>query len=479
MVRTGISVTPRPTAELKTVRIQARGEARTELRKELALSEEYRRQADEKLAQARRIEEHARSLQAATTQRVTRERIVLRDAEQDEACATEDTLPAPVVSAAEEMGLLPLDQIPDLMRAGQERLDDQDQELAELDERIGLSDTDAEGDSGHDDREDGGTVLQGEVIGDSGTAVASDTGDGDDEAGAADEPDPDVVRGEQPENSENPVTRDVPPSGSPDNDTPTGEPADVPQPGNLLGILAGTTTWASLGAALRDLLAREKGARGLTLTALTKVVYGPAYDNDDSDARTQLELRVDGWLMGQPTYSDRLREMVSAMGASPAEAEAFVLARERIVAAENAQSQETDGGHWKLGRPISGRRTVTAWTIALVTVLLLGEATAAWTAGVQASPGIAVWQLALYAIATLIGVCFVGLLGVGATIVTLADSANSASDDEGALVGFLLVAGLLSVLIGLIAPWIIGSDVLGHWFADHLGLLPTPSSKEG
>ncbi|GAA1376612.1 hypothetical protein ACFPK5_01025 [Streptomyces beijiangensis] len=460
-------------AQLKTVRVQAREEARTEVRRELDLSVEYRRQADEKLAQARRTEEHARTLQAAAAQNVTRERIVLREAEQDEASETEEELPATVVSVAEELGLLPLEQIPDLMRVGQERLDDQDQELAALDEKIGLSSTEEH--DGRENDEDSGTVLQGEVIRDASSTSAPAADEEEDvHADAAAKPDPGVVRGEQPENPENPLTSDVLESGSADNDAPTGEPGEPGEPadaltGNLLGILAGTTTWALLGAALRDLLAREKSV-SLTLTSLTQIVYGPAYDSEDGDARTQLELRVEGWMKGEPMYSDHLRRMVSAMGASNAEAEAFVLARERIVAAENEQTQTP-----RFQTVVSGRRRKAAWIIAVMTTLLLGEATAAWTAGVQAHPGIAIWQLVLYAIGTLIAVCVVGFLGVGVVLAAL--GADGSANDEDTPVGFLVIAGFLAALAGLIAPWIIGTDVLGHWFADQVGLLPAPSSK--
>ncbi|WP_329112865.1 hypothetical protein [Streptomyces sp. NBC_01465] len=453
-------------AELKTVRIQAREEARTELRRELDLSVEYRRQADEKLAQARRTEEHARTLQATATQNVTRERIVLREAEQDEASETEEELPAPVVSIAEELGLLPLDLIPDLMRVGQERLDDQDQELAALDEKIGLSTT--EGDDGHESEESGGTVLQGEVARDSSSASAPATKEqGDVHADAADQPDPGVVRGEQPENPENSVTSNDPASGSPDNDDgTTGEPADLRQDEILLGLLADAITWTLFGEALRHLHTRA-GTEAPSLTILAAVVRG---DGNEGGTTTMLEQRVESWLKGEPMYSHHLSRLVRSMGASNLEAEAFLLARERIVAAENEQTQHPQPAN------ISGLRRKTAWTIALVTSLLMGGPTAAWTAGVQAHPGISVWQLILYAIGTLVAFCLVGFLGVGMIITALGVEGSAAED---APATFILIVGLLAGLAGLVAPWVIGTDVLGHWLADQVGLLPAPSGKHG
>jgi hypothetical protein len=131
-----VSVLEQRITVIESERDQARQETRAELQRELQMSLEYRRQADEKLAHARRAEQRARQLRLAAEKQVAVERAALMRLDRDTAA---DTLapPIPTDSAIDGLQLPPLHHIRDLLDAAQEQLDAQDHELDDLGEQLG------------------------------------------------------------------------------------------------------------------------------------------------------------------------------------------------------------------------------------------------------------------------------------------------------------------------------------------------------
>ncbi|MFF2902763.1 caspase family protein [Streptomyces sp. NPDC057966] len=347
-----------------------------------------------------------------------------------------------------------------------------------------------------------------------------------------------VVRGETPENSATSVFSDP---GSPDNEEPSGEPAGKVNTESLLDILAEATTWPLFGAALRQLRDRAETADAFPLTAMAKLAYGSAYDNNEG-AREEMELRAESWLNGKPVYLDSLLPLVIGMGqatrkprrlsrpASVILSVTFVQTCRRILSAESGPKQlhplrapvarmsapvqavsvtkvpapvqtapvaevpapiqtvsiarmsglvqaalaaevpaPAPVARMSAREQVSGGRRAVAWTGALVTPVLLGEVAAAWTASVQADPGIAVVKLVLFALGGLAAICIVMVCGVSAVEAALGTTGEKEVSPAG---NFLVYAGMVTFSAGLSVPWIIGTDVLGHWLADLVGLLP-------
>ncbi|MFF9870065.1 hypothetical protein ACF1G0_32565 [Streptomyces sp. NPDC013953] len=113
---------------LEGERDRARADARAVLERELEMSREYRRQADEKLEHARRAEEKAYRLRLAAEQQVSRQRIALSRSGQTEATGAAESPSA----GPQSMGRPSLDEIFNVLRVAQEQLDAQDDELDDL-----------------------------------------------------------------------------------------------------------------------------------------------------------------------------------------------------------------------------------------------------------------------------------------------------------------------------------------------------------
>jgi hypothetical protein len=129
-----VSVLQERCTVLEAERERAREDIRAELERELRISREYRRQADDKLEHARRAEEKAYQLRLAAEDQVSRERLALNRVDD----TATDSTPDPSTSGLDDLGLPPLEQIRDVLQAAQEQLEAQDDELDDLEDLIGL-----------------------------------------------------------------------------------------------------------------------------------------------------------------------------------------------------------------------------------------------------------------------------------------------------------------------------------------------------
>nr|WTA00816.1 tropomyosin [Streptomyces sp. NBC_00857] len=152
---------------IESERDRAREEAQAELQRELQMSLEYRRQADEKLEHARRAEEKAYQLRLAAEKQVSIERMALRRIDQD---TVEDPPPVSGPFMVQELNLPPLEQIHELLAVAQEQLEAQDNELDDLGEQIDLGAQPASSDG----PQTTSRIVQGHVVDMAVTAAAQD-----------------------------------------------------------------------------------------------------------------------------------------------------------------------------------------------------------------------------------------------------------------------------------------------------------------
>lgn len=112
-----------------------------------------------------------------------------------------------------------------------------------------------------------------------------------------------------------------------------------------------------------------------------------------------------------------------------------------------------------------------AYLSAVLTLASFALATAAFTAGLQADPGPAIWKLVLASLLLPIGAALFSFILLVALM-----AADPATPDralkQGNFIGTVHLSCLtIGTLSGLIGPWIADINQPGHWTADLLGLL--------
>ncbi|OEJ36530.1 hypothetical protein [Streptomyces agglomeratus] len=426
---------------LESERDRAREDVRAELQDELQVSLEYQRQADEKLEQARRAEEKAYQLRLAAEKQVTLERMAFRQTQQD---VGQGTVPPPGSgpSIVQELNLPPLDQIHAFLEAKQQQLDAQDHDLARLDEQIGLGLTHTA-----DQHEQPIRLVQGHVV------------------DSTRHPEPPHVLETPQDNTGKPLTSEDHTSNPDPNSFSTAGPSRSPADqtrNELVTGLQAVNTPAALSTALSRLRQRE-GRQ--PIANLTKTAF-PGNLKDDL-----LLMTVMRWIDGNtlPDTWPHLEALVRAMGATDQEAEAFRQAYTRIVAnfptgpspdlAElPTTARRLAGLVRRISRsPAPKRRVITA-VLTPCTILVLSTG---YTAGLQAQPGPGSWKLAGYGALALLG-CILALL------LAFPRPAPARTRKHA---GPGLGLGLLALPIGLTLPWVLDSDVAGHWLAALVGLV--------
>ncbi|MGW3099871.1 hypothetical protein ACWDCC_41260 [Streptomyces sp. NPDC001102] len=450
-LETLVSALEQRIAILESERDQAREETRAEVQRELQMSLEYRRQADEKLEHARRAENRARQLRLAAEKQVARERTAVlrldRDSAQDTALHQ-----APQGSRAEELQLPPLHHFRELLDAAQEQLEAQDHELDDLGEQLGTPAPD-----GHDDR-DATRIVWGQIV-----DAATD---------AEDVHDPAV------DNTQKPVTSiDGTPAGKEIGPAPrTAAPSDHARHGQLSPArelvvdLKTVTTPDALSSVLFRLLRRTGAGSIRQLTAAL-----PAQMREEV-----LRAAVGRWIDGDdlPDSWPHLQALVRLMGATDDEVAAFQQAYERIIDRRSADwvhpgdladlTSFTRGLHHLLH--ISGRAQArtTEWIIAGLAPAAVVVATTAYTTALQAPHGPGVAKLIGYG-ALLLSVCLV-VLGFSARLALLcAKPGQRTLHKRFSTLAF--ASGVLALPAGLMLPWLTDSDTLGQWFAHLIALM--------
>ncbi|MGW0778595.1 hypothetical protein ACWD01_34360 [Streptomyces sp. NPDC002835] len=427
---------------LESERDRAREDAQTELQHELQMSREYRRQADEKLDHARRAEEKAYQLRLAAEKQVTLERMALRRLDQD--LAPDSALPPqPGPSIIQELNLPPLHQIHEFLEAKQRQLDAQDDELNDLGEQIGLGGRQP---VGHETQSPS-RILQGRVV------------DGSMDPGSQDVPKAPLDNPEKPHTSRNA-------SG-------TQKAAEPPydRPGQSTELMIGlktVTTPAALSTVLSRLL--QRAGQG-SIKNLTQVAF-PGSLKDDL-----LLMAVMRWIDGDalPETWPHLESLVRVMGATDREVVAFHQAYTRVI--ENFPSGDSLDladlpRHRRLlpdilRRPSRPGVRARHWVMAVAGPCTVTALTTGYTAGLQAAPGPGGWKLVGYGALTLLALVLVLMSTVRLAVPFVGEEGKVRSNHAGASV----VLSLLATPIGLALPWVIGSDVLGRWFANLVGLV--------
>ncbi|MGP4009876.1 hypothetical protein [Streptomyces sp. 4N124] len=178
-----VSVLENRCTQLEVEQGRAREEARAELQRELELSIEYRRQADEQLEHARRAQREAYEIRLAAEQQVARGQSELQQQVEDVPAGAAEEVFLPQATAARDaagLDLPPLEQIADVLCASEKQLTEQDRELEDLREQVGLD---------RADRPGGNPVI-----------VSGHVADNDEALQAT------VVRDEAADNADNPLT---------------------------------------------------------------------------------------------------------------------------------------------------------------------------------------------------------------------------------------------------------------------------------
>lgn len=447
-----VSVLEQRITILESEREQAREETRAELQRELRMSLEYRRQADEKLKHARRAEERARQLRLAAEKQVAQERMAVLRVDRDNAA---DTVlpPPPRSSVAEELELPPLHHIRELLDAAQEQLETQDGELDELGEQLGT-----QAQPSHDDL-DATHIVWGQIV-----EEATDTGD---------------VPPHSLDNVRKPVTSIDNAGTAPQIGPAPGFPAlagslaggPVSPSHELVGDLDAVRTPDALSTVLSRLLRRTGvGTIGQLTAAL------PA-DMKDEVFRAAVGRWVDGDDL--PDSWPHLETLVRLMGATDDEVAAFRQAYDRIIDSRSAAWASSLGDLADLApltrslhRLLLGQRTTWArmgeWTITVAAPLVVVASTTAYTAVFQAPRHAGAAKLVGYG-ALLLAVCAFFLLVAARVTVSCVSAGRPLLHKRFSTVS--LTAGVLAVPAGLALPWLVGSDVPGEWFAHLIGLM--------
>ncbi|MFC9269040.1 hypothetical protein ACFTXJ_14865 [Streptomyces zhihengii] len=434
---------------LESERDRAREDAQAELQRELQMSLEYRRQADEKLAHARRAEEKAFALRLAAEEQVAVERMALRNIEAPLAEAADED---PGLSAAHELHLPPLDQIHELLEAAQEQLEDQDDELADLDEQINLGARQADGAEPPRSR-----IVQGRVLDDGGAGA-----DG-------------VVPPGWADNADNAVTSDdcaAPPL--------TEDPGGLSEerPATLVGATATSaelvtglemaSTPAALSTALSQLLQRA----GLqSIKTLTEDAF-PGRLKDDLVLMTVMRW-IDGGVL--PDTWKHLESLVRAMGATEREIAAFREAYMRVVGSHPAALDSTrDLSDLSAARRrpalAQARKGVRAreWAFATLGPLVIAVLATGYGAALQAEPRPSPGKLVGYGALGLLICVFVTLASFSLATSPM-QRRGLPPGRRPADVGLALSAAAL--VAGTAAPWLLDTGGVGQSLAQLFGLL--------
>ncbi|MFF9011861.1 hypothetical protein ACF09C_02665 [Streptomyces sp. NPDC014870] len=484
-----VSVLKTRCVELEGNLDRAREEIRAEVQRDLDLSVEYRRQADRQLEHARRANREAYELRLAAEEKVAREQLAVRQVVEQAADAGSAFVPQPSAHADHETTTPSMDQIADVLREAAEQLAEQDQDLDELREVMGL---DRLGPSA-----DEVVVVRGQVV---------DRGDVPVEREA--------VHEQRADNADNSVTRDDASARSSRGRAESSIAREVEMAANPV----------ELGAqlqALRALAGAEKWSHVVDMakTRLGFLGQGP----------TEVA-RVEEWLAGRrlPERWKDLAWLLVGLDATPQEVTAFrrafhrlrtihvstsadissaVLARRAAAAARpqpaaqrairpdperGSDATDSVGARDRaLGQPRSERmelpgalplkaptrpsipsaptrKPIVRWrdeALAITSLTLIVTIGVGYTAALGADPGPAMWKMAVFAVLALAAAA---LIGMAAIVLTFPPLKSGISDRPAVHV---LIGGAPALLVGLALPPLLGRDLGGRWLADVVGLL--------
>lgn len=447
-----VSVLEQRITILESEREQAREEARAELQRELHMSLEYRRQADEKLRHARRAEDRARQLRLAAEKQVAREIAVLLRIDHDNA-ADAASLPSPNGSVAEDLQLPPLHHFGELLDIAQEQLEAQDDELDELGAQLGTP-----GQPSHD-AADASHIVWGHLV-----DGPSDTGDV--PARSLDNPGKHLTSSDYAARA--PQIEAATDAAALANSVPDGSLSPAHE---LVGDLDAVRTPDALSLVLSRLLRR---------TGVGTI--GQLADRMPTTMRDEVfRASMGRWIDGDdlPDSWPHLETLVGIMGATDDEILAFRQAYDRIIAARSTAWTFSLGDLADLTpltrswhRILRGRRTTRArtgeWIIAGATPLIVVAVTTAYSAALQTPHNASLTKLVGYG--TLLVIVCLFLLFVTARVTALCAGPGRPRLHKRCSAS-ALAAGVLAVPGGLTLPWLLQSDVLGQWFADLIGLV--------
>ncbi|MEV0115291.1 hypothetical protein AB0H77_18910 [Streptomyces sp. NPDC050844] len=448
-----VSVLEQRITVLEGERDRAREEVRAELQGELRMSREFRRQAGERLNQARHAVERARQLRLTADKQVAHERYELLRVEGDHAADTTQPL-APGGTVAEELQLPPLHRIQEFLDANQQQMDTLNDELDDLSEELGNQPTRSSSDDSGATR-----ILKGQVI---------------DEEGSA-EP----LSGHPVDNPRKPLTsRD---SGQAGNEIgPAGSPAAHPetaahhQPALSRELAIGLSTVSTpdaLSGALSQLLHRSG------VESIRQLTAAMPSDMKDEVLRASVGRWVDGNAL--PDTWPHLEALVRLMGATEDEAAAFHRAYERIVQ-NNSAAWDTSAGDLADLTPFvrglhhilrTSRRSQTRaweWLVTSLSPAAIVTLTTAYATGFQVSPHPGMLKMAGFGTA-LMAVCLF-ILCVTTRVVMLC-ARTSRPKLHKRISSVSLAISVMAVPAGLATPSLLGSDAPGRWFAQFVGLL--------
>ncbi|MFJ3786236.1 hypothetical protein [Streptomyces sp. NPDC090093] len=306
-----VSVLQDQCVQLRAERDRARREARAEveqLQRALERSQELHQQADIQLAHARRAAGHAYELRVVAEEKVSEAKAAARHALDDDLDTAGTLLPPQAL----EPVLPPLDRMADVLDQTAAELVEQDQELDEFREDLGLRRFPAD--------TTGSAVISGTVVtadpqaasGTGQTALADAAGHqsvGDGHAGAPDTstvlvP---VVPDNEADRRDNALTRIF----------------FKDAPGSLTPLLAGVRTQHGLGRQLRRLRSRA-GGNAWTTERMAQTALG---DTQTGERHGRIEAWLHGWEL--PVPRSGFLALVTAMGADEEERAAFLAAHQR------------------------------------------------------------------------------------------------------------------------------------------------------
>ncbi|MFB7655034.1 MULTISPECIES: hypothetical protein [unclassified Streptomyces] len=450
-LETMVSVLEQRITILESERDRAREDVRAELQSELQMSQEYRRQAGERLRKADRAVERARQLRLAADRQVARGQHELLRADGGVAEGVPPLTPGTTV--AEELGLNPLHRFHEFLDVNQQQMDALEDELDALARELGV-------DEEQDSPDDPATtrVVWGQVV--------DPDGDG-------------TVHGQITDSPQEPLTgvdaarRAKEIEAGPPREaarTASAHPRNAMSKALVVGLDTVSTPDA-LAAALSELRRRD-GAQ-----PIRKLAAALPHDMRDD----VLGAAIGRWMDGDelPDTWPHLEALVRQMGATDDEAAAFEQAYRRIVSsgptgwsarnrdladlAPFARSllrlRRTDGAT----RPRKGERAIAAVAPAVVFAV-----TTAYTAALQASPRPGPYTLSIYGALLLAGCLFFLLVTTRVAVLCVRGGRTLLSKRFGAV---CLAASGFAAPAGLALPWLLESDSPGRWLAHAMGLL--------
>ncbi|MFE5938579.1 hypothetical protein ACFQ69_24785 [Streptomyces sp. NPDC056470] len=447
------------------------------MQRELDLSVEYRRQADRQLEHACRASQEAYRLRLAAEEKVAREQLVVRQVVDQARVIGSASVPRPSARAEQGVMFPPMERIADVLREAAEQLAEQDQDLDELREHMGLD---------RDGPPAGGVVVvRGHVVDRGDVSVKSE------------------AFPEQPaDNADNSGTGDV--------------ASRRPGRGRAGTSIAWEVEMAAnpveLGArlqALRALAGAGKWSHAVDMARPGAGFLGEA---------PREEAGVEEWLAGRrlPERWRDLERLLVGLGATPQEVTAFrrafhrlrtihvsssadisaaVLARRAAAAArpqptaqraarqdperrtDAADSVGTRGETLVQPRshrveppgplPLEVFTPVVRWrdeALALAALTLIAMVGAGYTAALVADPGPAIWKMAVFAVLAPLAAVVIGFAAIVLTFPPL----KSGISDRPAM--HVLIGCAPALLVGLALPPLLGGDLGGRWLADLVGL---------